>query len=176
MKRLLFFLFCCTMLLTSCGLFRKTTREKSVTSFNLKSDQSLVDTSITTERTIIDTTIVISESAEDIIRIPVDYSEDAIPVLIENDRYSAKFQYYPKQSVMTASITTKAISVPVKMVKEKKERKNIIQTQNIEATGSQKNKQVERTPSMNWDLVIPLCLGLCGLFIIVFFLIKTKNL
>lgn len=173
MKRILF-LICYTMLLTSCGLFRKTTREKSVVTLHEKRNQLYVDTTVIVEQSSIDTTIQINGTSESITYVPVDYSYDSTIQTIENDLYIANFQYIPHRSVVKASITLKPVQVPVKMEKQRVEKKNITWTDQTKAESKQFNKQVERTPSVNWNWVIPACVGMLFLLLILFIKIKKR--
>ncbi len=173
MKRILF-LICCTSLLTSCGLFRKTTREKSVVHLQEKRNQLYVDTTVIVEQSSIDTTIQIQGTDETITYVPVDYTDDSTIQTIENDRYIANFQYIPHRSMVKASVKLKSMQVPVKMDKQRVEKKNITWADQTKAESKQVNKQTERIPSVNWNWVIPACLGMLFLLLILFIKIKKR--
>ncbi len=172
MKSVSFFLICILFtLLTSCGLFRKTAREKSTVAIESKMQQSFIDTSVITERSSIDTTITVPGS-EDFFTIPVDYSEDSsLYREFETPRFIARINFNPRLSRIKAHISLKPVQVPVRMHRITETRKNITAVSDAELQIRKKDTAVQHTPTIRWSWIIALAL----LLVFAFFYFKTKS-
>jgi len=162
------------MLLASCGLFRKTARERSVALYNEKNYQQFVDTSFTYEHTKVDTILHIDGSDDQIINMPFDiHNLQLDEKIIDNPRLLGSIKIIPDTGIRVR-LRLKPISVPIIIDKKTATKNNVTwhESNNIEA--KQKQSETIHKPSLNWNFLIPMCFGMLLLFLIIY--IKTKKL
>jgi hypothetical protein len=181
MKQILFLLLGIT-LFASCGLLKNTTRSRQIVSINSTQTATVIDSSKTITTSTIDTTVMVYDTCAMVINTPLPYINssdtgvddlDSIYTAVtENEFYKVQVTYLPNLKLLKTMVQPKPKKISVQVSTRSEVQNHITATQEAQTKTKTSAKEVVKTATANWTIII---LAIAVLLIgTIFIYLKTK--